>query len=193
MGILDWLFGSKERRDDHSEDFFEDPKEVIAKANKEAMKMYEDFSKAKEDGNSTEVMQHYMKKHDLKEEDINGTKVSGSNDYFATPVAGTSFQQKNLATVFDELEANSGTYKITIDAEVVTSSASLILDNNNSHDKNAVKVMISGKHVGYLPRDKAEKYRSLNNSAKKYRNGKISCQLKRLDDDNVIVLLDLSL
>ena len=42
----------------------------------------------------------------------------------------------------------------------VTFAAILILENDNSHDRNAVRVEIAGVHVGYLSRETAKDYRS---------------------------------
>lgn len=43
-------------------------------------------------------------------------------------------------------------------AQTVRTSATLVREPSNPHDRNAVKVMISGVHVGYLKRELARRY-----------------------------------
>ena len=43
-------------------------------------------------------------------------------------------------------------------------SAALVPDPRNEHDPNAVKVMVSGQHVGHLAKDDAAKYQPMFNA-----------------------------
>ena len=70
MGILSWLFGTKTKAISESDDKNIDPQEIIAKANREALQMFQDFEKANNDGNSAEVMQNYKTKHQIIQEDL---------------------------------------------------------------------------------------------------------------------------
>lgn len=57
----------------------------------------------------------------------------------------------------DELEAICGRRKLN--GEDKTVEAELVLEDENPHDRNAVRVEISGRQVGYLGRDDAPAFR----------------------------------
>lgn len=63
-------------------------------------------------------------------------------DSFAVKVVGTSFRQDSI----ESLKAKSG-------------FARLVCDNKNKYDKNAVKVMVGRKWIGYLCREDAIQHR----------------------------------
>jgi hypothetical protein len=70
---------------------------------------------------------------------------------FAVDVVGVSRRQDVLAAVV-ERHGRSG--------RTVTVDASLVLEDSNSHDANAVRVEIDGALIGYLSRDNARRYRA---------------------------------
>lgn len=72
------------------------------------------------------------------------------NGQYAIPIVGESFYQENL-------EAICGPRKARGEKRIV--EARLIFDDDNPHDKNAIRVEIEGKHVGYLSREMAVQYR----------------------------------
>ncbi|MFZ2736649.1 MAG: HIRAN domain-containing protein [Burkholderiaceae bacterium] len=65
-------------------------------------------------------------------------------------VVGESFYQGNLEALC------GGKTKDGVEKQFV---ADLIPEDDNEHDKNAVRVDINGRTVGYLPREIAKKYR----------------------------------
>lgn len=69
---------------------------------------------------------------------------------FAIEVVGVSRRQDALAAIVDSHGRSGRT--LTIDA-------SLVLENANPHDANAVRVEIDGVLIGYLSRDNARRYR----------------------------------
>lgn len=70
---------------------------------------------------------------------------------FAIEVVGVSRRQDALAAIVDSHGRSGRT--LTIDA-------SLVLENANPHDANAVRVEIDGVLIGYLSRDNARRYRA---------------------------------
>lgn len=71
---------------------------------------------------------------------------------FETPVVGESYRQ-------DVLEALCGGK--TDESVELEFEADLILEDDNPHDPNAVRVEIQGRHVGYLARPDAPQFRRL--------------------------------
>jgi hypothetical protein len=72
------------------------------------------------------------------------------NGSFALEVVGESHYQENLEKICGQRKENG---------ENLVTDATLILENNNPYDKQAVRVEISGLHVGYLSREVARLYR----------------------------------
>lgn len=72
------------------------------------------------------------------------------NGEFALEVVGESFHQAALESICGPRTEESVYQQHT---------ASLILENDNPKDKNAVRIEIQGKTVGYLSRDVAKRYR----------------------------------
>lgn len=70
---------------------------------------------------------------------------------FAVDVVGVSRRQDVLAAIV-ERRGRSG--------RTVNTDATLILENTNPHDVNAVRVEIDGALIGYLSRDNARRYRA---------------------------------
>lgn len=58
-------------------------------------------------------------------------------------VEGESYRRGEIAAVFGQLERPEGGVTMQV--------ASLVPEPNNPHDRNAVKVIILGQHVGYVP------------------------------------------
>lgn len=73
-----------------------------------------------------------------------------SSRKFNLPVVGESHYQKNLENICG---------KRTEDGENRIISATLVAEDDNEHDENAICVMIEGKKVGYLGRGDAIKFR----------------------------------
>lgn len=73
-----------------------------------------------------------------------------STGYFDLSVVGESFYTANLRNIV------GGTHEVRHNCE-----ATLVLEDNNPHDSNAVRVEIGGLQVGHLPRSRAVKYRRL--------------------------------
>lgn len=71
---------------------------------------------------------------------------------FWVPVAGTSYRQAALERLVGQREWHAKNNDVV---------ATIILENGNPHDANAVRVEIYGEHVGYLPRDLAVRYRAM--------------------------------
>lgn len=69
---------------------------------------------------------------------------------FDQEVVGESHYQSELADIAARLIDGSRFVQAT-----------LCLEDDNEHDKNAVAVKISGLAIGYLPRDAARKYRKI--------------------------------
>lgn len=70
---------------------------------------------------------------------------------FSIEVVGVSRRQDAIAGIFDHHGRSGRT--LTIDA-------TLVLENANPHDANAVRVEIDGALIGYLSRDNARRYRA---------------------------------
>lgn len=71
---------------------------------------------------------------------------------FWMPVAGSSYRQAALERIAGAREWHAKNDDVV---------ATIILENGNPHDANAVRVEIHGEHVGYLPRDLALRYRAM--------------------------------
>lgn len=67
-------------------------------------------------------------------------------------VAGCDFRQSEIKKAMLLINAAPGTKR-------VKGVAALVLDNNNPHDKKAVRVEVQGLHVGYLPKEEARSFR----------------------------------
>lgn len=78
-------------------------------------------------------------------------KLQG-NDNFDLEVVGEASYQSNLEVI-------CGPKKPEGENKLV--EALLILETNNPHDRNAVRVDIQGKTVGYLPRGEAKDLRKI--------------------------------
>lgn len=76
--------------------------------------------------------------------------VLRGNREFALEVVGESYYQDALEQICGPRTRESVEQEHT---------ARLILEDNNPRDKNAVRVEIDGKHVGYLSREVAKTYR----------------------------------
>ncbi len=76
---------------------------------------------------------------------------SDSLSTFSTEVVGESHYQRNLESI---------TGGKTPDGVEKYLEAELVLEDANPHDKNAVRVDIQGKTVGYLSRERAMQWRS---------------------------------
>lgn len=72
--------------------------------------------------------------------------------YFRINVAGESFYRDNLAKICGPRREEGINLK---------AYAHLILDDENSHDKKAVRVEIQGLHIGHLPRQAARDFRRI--------------------------------
>lgn len=70
---------------------------------------------------------------------------------FAVDVVGVSRRQAEIAAIV-ERHGRSG--------RTLTIDATLILENSNPHDENAVRVEIDGALIGYLSRENAPRYRA---------------------------------
>jgi hypothetical protein len=71
---------------------------------------------------------------------------------FSVKVAGTSYRQPALERVAGQKQWQSTQQDVV---------ATIVLENGNPHDKNAVRVEIFGEHVGYLARADAMSYREM--------------------------------
>lgn len=69
---------------------------------------------------------------------------------FSLPVVGESHYQEALESICGKRKE---------DGEEKIVKALLILEDSNPHDKNAVRIEINGKTVGYLSREYARQYR----------------------------------
>lgn len=74
-----------------------------------------------------------------------------SSKYFPTEVAGEGSYQPTLERICGG-RTEAGEDRIL--------PAALVLEDDNPHDANAVRVEIKGKRVGYLPREVAPIYRA---------------------------------
>jgi len=102
-----------------------------------------------------------MKKHFIEHEE----------GLFNTNVAGEYFHRENLI-------------KLCGEKRQVTINALLILDDNNPHDKNAVRVEINNLPVGYLSKEMAVTYRQYINKINKSESA-ISCRARIKRNDRV--------
>lgn len=78
--------------------------------------------------------------------------INNGGGAFAIDVVGESHYQKELSKICGGKTENGYQYYCT---------AHLILENDNPHDDQAVRVDISGYSVGYLSRKNARKFRKL--------------------------------
>lgn len=69
---------------------------------------------------------------------------------FLVDVAGESFYEESFAVLCGAR---------TIEGVRLEVRALLVLEDDNPHDKHAVRVTIDGNHVGYLSRDDARAFR----------------------------------
>jgi hypothetical protein len=83
-------------------------------------------------------------------EDQEPTEHLKSSGSFSIEVVGESNYQQALKRICGGV-TRDGVEKLT--------SATLVLEDSNPHDKNAVRVDISGSTVGYLSRENAKAYR----------------------------------
>lgn len=70
---------------------------------------------------------------------------------FPLPVVGESHYLVAFEAIFG---------RRTRDGVCATADAQLIPESDNPHDRNAVRVELEGRHVGYLSRDNAVRYRA---------------------------------
>ncbi|MDO8458528.1 MAG: HIRAN domain-containing protein [Burkholderiaceae bacterium] len=77
--------------------------------------------------------------------------------YFEFDVVGESYYQSNLKQIAGDHGKQS--------AEVTT-IATLMPDNDNKFDKNAVRILVAGRTVGYLTREDAPRFRRRLSSCK---------------------------
>jgi len=77
--------------------------------------------------------------------------VKPGSGTFSVEVVGESYYQQNLEAICGKRTAK-GEHKLV--------TATLILDDSNPHDNQAVRVEIEGKIVGHLSREMARKYRA---------------------------------
>lgn len=74
-------------------------------------------------------------------------------------ISGTHHYQDNLKKVVMAIAKEQGDEYDPEDSVLYDDiSASLTLEPENPHDPNAVKVVIKGKHVGYLPKEYVAKF-----------------------------------
>lgn len=85
----------------------------------------------------------------LNEERRPAERWSTRGIWYETEIAGESNYQANI-----ERYCTPGTTNIELTAD-------LVLENDNPHDKNAVRVDIGGRVVGYLSRSDAKLYRKM--------------------------------
>lgn len=78
--------------------------------------------------------------------------LPGAGRYFGLNVVGESFNTRNIARI-DKQHGQPG--------NACFMPAHLIMETNNRHDKNAVRVEIAGLQVGHLSRADAKAYRQL--------------------------------
>ncbi len=69
---------------------------------------------------------------------------------FAVKVVGESYHESSLRDVFGP---------VTLELKEIERGATLVLENTNPHDPNAVRVEVEGRHVGHLSRDDAVIFR----------------------------------
>ncbi|WP_459444375.1 HIRAN domain-containing protein [Alphaproteobacteria bacterium US3C007] len=177
MSIFNWLFGKKDSSP--SDDF--DAQQIIKEGNKEAWKMFHDFEKANKEGNSKEVQQRYIDKHGLTEQDLNSEGSLSSPKYHGagkrTSADGHDYEAFRLnndikerkSYKIDEYFEVQGSFNFKREVnfvcdwlakagENVVVEAILEREPNNPHDRNAIKILISGNTltptmVGYLPKE----------------------------------------
>lgn len=82
-----------------------------------------------------------------------GQRWSKQNIWYETEIVGESHYQANI----EHFCAGGSNVELTAD---------LVPENDNRHDKNAVRVDIGGRIVGYLSREDAEIYREMLNAGK---------------------------
>lgn len=84
------------------------------------------------------------------------SKVNESNNIIEVFVNGTYYRnQKEISKLMELNTASNFKYK------KLTTNAVLVEEPTNIHDKNAIKVLISGVHVGYIPAEECIKFKSL--------------------------------
>ncbi len=111
---------------------------LVAKA------IYDINYKNANEGNSEEYLEcdpQNKKRHDIL-----------GNGEFSFEIAGEASYKseiKSLVAKEKHKEQSSTTFL----------TAKLILEDNNAHDRNAVRIDINGKTVGYIPADDAQSYR----------------------------------
>lgn len=91
-------------------------------------------------------------------------------------VAGTSYRQEDISSLACENDLYSYTKKELIDDshddekiyqfEFFPSNVQLIPEPENPHDKNAIKVVVDGVHIGYIKAGSCSRVRNLLNSGK---------------------------
>lgn len=91
-------------------------------------------------------------------------RLRGDGEY-DVEVVGESHYQDALSAICGGKTAKGHNLKTT---------ATLILENDNPHDDNAIRVEISGRKVGYLSRSDAKSLRKIM-AHKKWGNAKVSC------------------
>jgi hypothetical protein len=92
---------------------------------------------------------------------VDGVVISGDGK-FRVIVVGVSFRQPAFAEVFSERLARERADAGTVaegDFVTVEAPATLELEANNPHDANAVKVLVLGRHIGYLSAKLAPAFR----------------------------------
>ena len=112
--------------------------------------------------------------------------LSGGNDdsdeikleLLSTYVAGTSYRQKEVKKVYDGIysyEKYDGlsaadiksmftegdrVYEIPAETQIL-GDCELIPEPDNEYDKNAIKVVVDGMHVGYIPKDRCSEVKKI--------------------------------
>jgi len=75
-----------------------------------------------------------------------------ASDGTAISVAGTSYRQAQIEKILKEKNINATGIDVT---------ATLVPEDSNKHDKNAVRIEVHGVHIGYVPADLAKNFRGM--------------------------------
>lgn len=114
---------------------------------------------------------HLNPKHPVNKQPKSNTltyaKADPNNDY-GFEISGIHHYQDNLKKVVMAIAKEQGDEYDPEDSVCYDDiSASLTLEPENPHDPNAVKVVIKGKHVGYLPKEYTAKFDNKTNKRRK--------------------------
>jgi hypothetical protein len=92
-----------------------------------------------------------------------GARAADPYPDYPLHVVGESYRQADLEALVEASGLDDGR-ELPDDSAACHVADALVLEDDNPHDNQAVKVLVLGRHVGYLSRADARRYRRMANA-----------------------------